>query len=127
MSNNDDDDKYSTPTIPEEAVRHLLSRIRRTSQMRIDLAALTAAEILLIDGILVQEYMRDIIEAAIARVLVKALSTHAEQYKRLLENENSKTEEALDRANQEVFRLRKLIHQFVQDHDLDKLLRESMK
>ena len=116
-------DEGDTPTIPEESIRQMLSRIRRSTQERVSISAIAVMRILAINGVLVQEWLRDEIESAAAKIISEALESYSQRHKKIIEDQAAETEEALSKANREVFRLRAAILDYIQHGDLERLVR----
>ena len=120
-------DEEATPTIQNAAVEILLAKVRRSSQVRIDLASIAAVKIANLDGLLINEHRRDLVEAAIRTVITELLQKYHDKCQAIIDTAESESEVALSKSEAEVFRLRKEIWAFVQHGDLDKLTREALK
>jgi hypothetical protein len=116
-----------TPTIQSAAVEILLAKVRRSSQTRVDLASLAAVKIVTLDGVLINDRNRDVVEAAIRKVISDTLQAYHDKAQAILDNADRESELALAKSESEVFRLRKEIWAYVQHGDLDRLTKEALK
>lgn len=116
-----------TPTIQNAAVEILLAKVRRSSQTRINISELAAARVMNLDGLLISERNSDVVQGAISSIVSECLQTYHDRCQSIVDQAESEAENALAKSEAEVFRLRKLIWDYLGTSDLDKLTKEALK
>lgn len=117
-----------TPTIPKQAVKNILNKVRKSSQERISMTNMIVMRILMIDSLIFRETDRLKIEETIGKIVSEHLDTFSQQCRRQCQSSDEQNElkhklelEKITTANK---MLRKAILDYVSDGDLEKLTRK---
>lgn len=108
------------------AIEALIKREREKKISSSTVAQIATVDVLFTDGIIVPDARRESVEAIVIKKLEHYLKQYAERYHDMLNRDLENSEEALSEAIQEIFKLRKLILEYVADGDLEKLMRLAL-